>query len=312
MHERAGKKTEGSKPVLLVGHCCHDSIRTPAGAVFEALGGSVAYISIILDALRIPLHLISKVGSDFAYASLLLPRLPSLSLCASTTQFFADFTLTDDRVLKTGHLCEPIFPLDIPSHVPRFPIGLAVGVACEISAETLERMADTCDLLVVDVQALIRTIDPATGLVGLQALSQTPFQRLLHRVSYLKAACNEAPYINIEDVRKDTVVIVTQGKHGCTVYCKEHEFMVPAFEAEEVDPTGAGDSFLAGFSAGLYHGLSVQKAALMGNYFGAVTVGQVGVPTFSPSDLQKMQRVMNGQVPFPSNHHEAALETIHD
>ncbi|KAI5068314.1 hypothetical protein GOP47_0016659 [Adiantum capillus-veneris] len=290
MHERDGQKREGRGRVLLVGHCCHDSIRTPAGAVFEALGGSVAYISNILDALHIPLQLISKVGSDFAYSSLLLPHPPSFSLSAPTTQFFSDFTLIDDRVLKTGHLCEPIFPHDVPMHFPRYPIGLAVGVACEISAETLGKMADACELLVVDVQALIRTIDPATGLVGLQRLSQTPFQRLLHRVSYLKAARNEALYIDIEDVRKDTVVIVTQGKLGCSIYCKDHKFTVPAFEAEEVDPTGAGDSFLAGFSAGLYQGFSVQNAALMGNYFGAVTVGQVGVPTFSSTDLQKMQR----------------------
>eukprot|EP00250_Pteridium_aquilinum_P004898 c15079_g1_i1 orf=91-969(+) len=286
--EREGERDCGR--VLLVGHCCHDSICTPAGVVFEALGGSVAYISNILDALLIPLHLISKVGSDFAYSSLLLSHPPSVSLTSPTTQFFSDFTLAPhDRVLKTGNLCEPISPSDIPDIPPlhaRFPIGLAVGVACEISAETLEKMADACNLLVVDVQALVRMIEPATGLVSLQSLAQTPFQRLLHRISFLKAARNEALYIDIEDVRKNTTVIVTQGKQGCIVYSKDCEFEVPAFEAEEIDPTGAGDSFLAGFSAGLYQGFSVENAALMGNYFGALTVSQVGVPKFSAIDLQ--------------------------
>jgi len=70
------------------------------------------------------------------------------------------------------------------------------------------------------------------------------------------------------------------------VYSKDREYRVPAFPATEVDPTGAGDSFLAGFSAGLYQGLPVEQAVLMGNYFGGLAVGQVGVPHFTQNQLQ--------------------------
>lgn len=109
---------------------------------------------------------------------------------------------------------------------------------------------------------------------------------MLEDISFLKAARNEALYIDIEKVRKKTCVIVTEGKNGSRIYSADREFRVPAFPAIEVDPTGAGDSFLAGFSAGLYQGLPVEQAVLMGNYFGGLAVSQVGIPNFTHTQLQ--------------------------
>ena len=109
---------------------------------------------------------------------------------------------------------------------------------------------------------------------------------MLEDISFLKAARNEAFYMDIEKVRQKTCVIVTEGKHGSRIYSADREFRVPAFPAVEVDPTGAGDSFLAGFSAGLYQGLPVEQAVLMGNYFGGMAVGQVGIPRFTASQLE--------------------------
>jgi bifunctional ADP-heptose synthase (sugar kinase/adenylyltransferase) len=71
---------------------------------------------------------------------------------------------------------------------------------------------------------------------------------------------------------------MTEGELGCTVYEKNREYRVPAFPAVEIDPTGAGDCFLAGFAAGLIKGYPLEKAVRLGNYFGSLAVGQVGVP----------------------------------
>lgn len=117
-------------------------------------------------------------------------------------------------------------------------------------------------------------------------MEETPYYDLLEQISFLKAARNEASYIDIETVRQKTCLIVTEGKHGSRVYSKDHEYRIPAFPATEVDPTGAGDSFLAGFSAGLYQGLPVEQAVLMGNYFGGLAVAQVGIPKFLPTHLE--------------------------
>ena len=51
---------------------------------------------------------------------------------------------------------------------------------------------------------------------------------------------------------------------GCEVFCENGAFKVAPFEADQVDPTGAGDCFLGGFAAGIVRGLAVPDAALLG------------------------------------------------
>ena len=60
---------------------------------------------------------------------------------------------------------------------------------------------------------------------------------------------------------------------------------VPAFPVEEVDPTGAGDCFLAGFALGLLREMPLARCAALANWFGAQAVGQVGVPKLDVSRL---------------------------
>ena len=43
------------------------------------------------------------------------------------------------------------------------------------------------------------------------------------------------------------VVVLKRGASGCTVYSQDVEDDIPGFYVEEVDPTGAGDTFCAGF-----------------------------------------------------------------
>ncbi|XP_035841300.1 inositol 3-kinase-like [Helianthus annuus] len=83
-------------------------------------------------------------------------------------------------------------------------------------------------------------------------------------------------------------VLVTGGEEGCTVYWKDGEVRIPAFSSVQVDPTGAGDSFLGSLVAGLVEGLAVPDAAVLGNFFGSLTVEQIGLPDF---DVRLMQKV---------------------
>ncbi|CAM6112561.1 unnamed protein product [Calypogeia fissa] len=274
----------GRRPVLVVGHYCHDRITLPGGSRVDALGGSVSYIANIFEALGMEAEIVSKVGPDFVYSAQ-LSHVPKVVESKLTTEFFADFTSGEDRMLRVGNICEPIFPHDIASD-RTYELGLAVGIAGEVLPETIKRMARNSRIVIADVQALIRDINPMSGLVSLRRLEDTPYCGLLSRISFLKAARIEATFIDIEQVRQSTCVIVTEGENGSRVYSKEDEFRVPPFHATELDPTGAGDCFLAGFSAGLYQGLSVYQAVRMGNYFGALAVEQIGVPQFTDRQLE--------------------------
>ncbi|MQL92303.1 hypothetical protein Taro_024917 [Colocasia esculenta] len=288
---------------LVVGNYCHDVLFRDDVLIGESLGGAASFISNVFDAIgcRHGCIYVSKVGPDFAYSSQSLPA-PFFSASSPTTlfhaHFFSSYSSEDvayhgDRVLKRVHACDPVSPSDIPEGegegeggTPLFEFGLAVGVAGEISPPTLARMIDVCRVVFVDVQALIRTFDPIDGTVGLVPLRDTGFFHLLPRIGFLKASADEAPFVDIEEVRKSCCVVVTDGKDGCRVYSESGVLRVPPFPAVQLDPTGAGDSFLGGFVAGMIHGLTVPDAALLGNFFGSLTVGQIGVPKFHHEMLQ--------------------------
>ena len=71
--------------------------------------------------------------------------------------------------------------------------------------------------------------------------------------------------------RPERIVVVTRGAEGCSVYTSGRRIDVAGFPAEEIDPTGAGDCFDAGFITALLQGKTVAEAAQLGNACGALT-----------------------------------------
>lgn len=273
--------------VLIVGNYCHDVLIKNGAVLAETLGGAASFISNVLKGLSISCTLVAKVGRDFKYET----NHDAVVVSASkTTVFHAYFdSISDenghrDRVLKRACACDPIRPSDLPD--AKFGYGMAVGVGGEISPETLEKMVEICDTVFVDIQSVIREFNGGDGTVNLVPLKECGFYHLLPRFGVLKASSEEALFMDVEEVRKLCCVVVTNGKEGCEVYWKDGTTEISPFLANQVDPTGAGDSFLGGFVAGLVKGLAVPDAALLGNFFGSITVGQIGLPEF---DLKMLQ-----------------------
>lgn len=74
------------------------------------------------------------------------------------------------------------------------------------------------------------------------------------------------------------IIVVTRGSDGCTVYSANHPdgIHVSGFPVIEVDPTGAGDCFDAGFLARWLAGDSLRDAARYANACGALAVTAKG------------------------------------
>jgi sugar/nucleoside kinase (ribokinase family) len=79
------------------------------------------------------------------------------------------------------------------------------------------------------------------------------------------------------------LVVLKQGVRGCTVFEQESEVVVPGFVVPEVDPTGGGDCFCAGFTAGLLEGLRPPEAARFANAVGALAVTKRGPMEGAPA-----------------------------
>jgi len=252
--------------ILIAGHYCHDTLLSTSGT-HRALGGSAAYASAILAALGEPFEVAAKVGTDFLYAAEVLR--PPRVVAESTVSFVDDYR-EGERRARVEAVCEPLWPDDLRGE---FEVGMACGIAGEVLPETLARMRSLCRVMTADAQGLLREISPQ-GEVRLRPLHPDAAAQL----DYLKASRREAQLLDLPALRKRLTLLITEGPLGCALLTAGEEHHLPAFEALEKDPTGAGDCFLAGFAAGLARGLSPLRAARIGAYCGARAVEQVGVP----------------------------------
>ena len=99
-------------------------------------------------------------------------------------------------------------------------------------------------------------------------------------------ACNKLLEIGLK------LVILKQGKEGCTIFSSKsvNGIRIPGFKVEEIDPTGAGDSFDGAFIVGYLEGWDLKKIGLFANAVGALKVQFFG--------------------PMPDTSHDEAIELI--
>jgi 1D-myo-inositol 3-kinase len=259
--------------ILVCGHYCHDLLIGKDGRETPALGGSASYAAAVLDAFAEPYQVAAKAGADFRHAAQLTH--PPRIVAAPTTSFVDDYR-TNERHERVEAVCEPLAPSDLPAGP--FDVGLAVGVAGEVPLPVLQRMRAICRIVVADAQSLLRIVG-----AGGSVVLRPPDPRALDQLDWLKASRTEAAFLDVEQLRRRIGVIVTDGPRGCTLFTAASKLHVPAALADELDPTGAGDCFLAGFAIGLRRGLRPERAAALGAWCGARAVEQLGVPRFDAS-----------------------------
>jgi sugar/nucleoside kinase (ribokinase family) len=79
-------------------------------------------------------------------------------------------------------------------------------------------------------------------------------------------------------------VVLKMGKAGCLLSCGGAVQAIASVATRVLDTTGAGDSFVAGFIAGLVRGCTDRESAVIGSRTAAVCIqhvgGAVGIPSF--------------------------------
>jgi len=74
------------------------------------------------------------------------------------------------------------------------------------------------------------------------------------------------------------IIVLKRGKRGCTIFTKDNlnGTNIEGFKVNEVDPTGAGDSFGGAFIVGYLAGWNLKKTAKFANIVGAKKVEHFG------------------------------------
>ena len=264
--------------ILVVGHYCHDTLIGNEGAR-RTLGGSAAYASAILHALGEPHEVVAKVGADFLYAGEVCRK--ALVVPGPTTAFVDDYRGVE-RSERALAVAAEIEPSDLPSG---FEVGLACAIAGELPLRTLQRLRRVTRVVIADAQSILREISPRG-----EVLLHAPAAQAVEAIDFLKASSKEAEVLDVEDLRQRLTLLVTDGRRGCTLLGRDTEAHVDSFPATEKDPTGAGDCFLAGFAAGVVHGLPPARAARLGAWCGARAVEHTGVPRLDPAEARAALR----------------------
>jgi sugar/nucleoside kinase (ribokinase family) len=249
--------TSQAKPILVVGSVALDTISTPQRQGVEVLGGSASYVSLVSSVFA-PVRLVAVVGEDFSerHHQVLACRgvdLAGLSIEPGKTFHWEgryDDDLVGRRTICTELNVFETFRPVIPGAFRATPIVFLANIDPDLQASVLDQM-ESPEWVVLDTMNFWMTGPKRDSLSKLLSrvhavLINDEEARLLTGLYNLPAAARWVQQ------RGPEVVVIKRGDCGALARIRDGWFWVPPYlEGGVVDPTGAGDSFAAGFLGSL-------------------------------------------------------------
>jgi sugar/nucleoside kinase (ribokinase family) len=245
--------------VCVVGHITKEIIRIDGRIEREMPGGTAYYTSIALRSLGLNVAVVTKMSKGDEDSLLYdLERMGITVICnqGDQTTVFENIYLGEDldmRVQRVNAISSPFSPGDLGDiSAPMFHVGPLTNL--EVTPDFLREVSSRGNLVSLDVQGLLRKIHRGEVTEG----DWPEKDRGLAHVDILKANEIEATALFGEnDVRKAALrlsslgpreVIITSRSKGSLILANGRFYRIPAFGVTNiVDPTGCGDTFMAGY-----------------------------------------------------------------
>ena len=261
--------------MLVVGHVTHDRVAdgfTP--------GGSAYYTAQTWRALGADSRVITCVGTDFA-AKDAFDGVPAVVRRAGRTTVFRNHYPADGpRAQWVDAVAPSVAPELLPGAWRQPDVLLLAPVFGEVDLSMWRERARP-GILAIAVQGWVRTAEP-------RCVGDT--RRVVSRVWRPRSKDLDAVNVALlsdEDLRgqptlldrltaRVPLVVRTHGVRGCELLRKGTSTVIGAYATREVDPTGAGDTFAAGFLLGLADGKGPEDAAHMGAAAASIIVESHG------------------------------------
>lgn len=293
--------------IYVIGHIAYDTIiycsrfpaknsATPITSLYEVYGGAAGNTSAALAKLDVPVSLVSMVGEDFANSDY-DKHLGELGVDTSHV-----------RVVKGSYTSRAYMPVDSNGDqisffywgaseafkhllVPRLHPGKEDLIHIATGNPEFNRR------LVSSYHKAMVSFDPGYDIV---LYSKEDLEFILSRIDILFLNEHELAFVLKRTGKKTPksllsygleILIVTEGAKGSTVYTKKEQIHVKAYlKAKAVDPTGAGDSYRAGFLAAFMKGKDLKTCAKLGSSVASFVIESVGAQTNLPAWEQAMKR----------------------
>jgi sugar/nucleoside kinase (ribokinase family) len=275
---------------LTIGTVAFDDIDTPFGKSGKIVGGSASYIGLCASYFLPKVNLVAVVGDDFPES--MLNEFEKRNINTEGLQIkkgeksfywsgkYHNDMNSRDTLVTSLNVLEHFNPV-IPESYQDCKYLLLGNLTPKIQLSVLERLRNRPKFIAMDTMNLwidIALDDLKAVLLKIDMLivNDEEARQLTKEYSLVKAAKRIL-------AMGPKHLIIKKGEHGALLFSADKIFYAPALPLEEVyDPTGAGDTFAAGFIAFLAQKDDVsfdtmKKAVINGCAMASFTVEKFGV-----------------------------------
>ncbi|MDZ4717249.1 MAG: PfkB family carbohydrate kinase [Roseiflexaceae bacterium] len=247
--------------IISYGNPVYDYIKTPAITTGErVLSGGSTNGCLALTRLGHKTALVGRIGSDygerFAADVTRYGITQYVRPCAETGGFSLIYDDRGNRTLDVLGIADPIE--DVPAATVQAQAVVIAPIMQETPLPLLQRIREATDApMLLDPQGLMRRINQQGRI---EHYLPDHFAAVAPLFQVIKANEVEAQIITGIDPRVDgaesvrrlkalgcSIAIVTLAEAGSLIDDGRQQYVIPAYATDAKDPTGAGDTYMAGF-----------------------------------------------------------------
>ena len=275
--------------LLVLGTMAYDAIETPFGKAKKILGGCATYIGLAASNFKTECGLISIIGTDFEKRHLDLLKANKINLegveqLEGEKTFFWSGKYHNDlntrTTLDTQLNVLTKFKPKVPESFKDSSFVLLGNLDPNIQLEVLDQMNKKPDLIVMDtmnfwIESYKEKLEELICRVDVISINDEEARQITQKNSLVEAAKSL-------QAMGPKYVIIKKGEHGALLFNDNDIFCAPALPLEKVfDPTGAGDSFIGGFTAYLVQRKKItfeemKTGVIIGSAMASFTVQEFG------------------------------------
>jgi sugar/nucleoside kinase (ribokinase family) len=268
---------------VVIGHAAVDVV--PGG---WRLGGTVTFAAAQAHRLGMRVGVLTSAAPDVDVQAQ-IPYADVVQLPAAQSTTFENIYVNGERRQRSEKRAAPIMRGDVPETWRDAPLVLIGPVLDEVEPSMAAAFTRESGVG-VSPQGWLRSVD-VEGNVVRRRYDGTPFWRGA-----------DAVFVSDEDLaggREDTsawtaevpVIVMTESYRGAQVWSGGRWRRIGAFPANEVDPTGAGDTFATAFLIRFREAGDLDEAVRFGAAAASLSVGGPGVEaTASREEIEAQMR----------------------
>jgi sugar/nucleoside kinase (ribokinase family) len=278
---------------LLVGHVTKDLHPDDSFTI----GGTVTYASVVARQLGWRPMIVTAAAPEFSPPAYLADVDWRILPSPETTTFRNEYDPAGHRRQTIGPVAAPIQGADMPADGRQATLVHLCPLAQELTPAITDIFES--DWLMATPQGWMRYWDNR-GLVSLGDWKGAATLLPNLRVAVVSIEDIEGQWaIAARWAAQTSILIVTQGELGCTVFHRGQTISVPPRPAQPVDPTGAGDVFAAAFFIRYYETGDLWQSARFANVTASMSIerpGPEGAPHRAEIELYLAQHPVDRPV----------------